>query len=257
MPLYKQPWVWIVLLAILISGWVLFSKEGDNIFNESEKDEVSLTINGSEISKEEFLGYADNIIEYQMEVYGLSKQEVMDSAVKLATQKIVLSAYVDEKEIEVTDEEVQEKYNEYKQYYPTPSGETLPSFEEAREDIEYEVKIDKLIAIYTSEIEVTDEEVASFYEIQKEQMEETGSGEMPLFEDSEADIKDYLLEQKAINIIQEDLEKLIADAEVDMFITIDEIDFPEEEAELPEVEIEDGENEEEVETEDDVEIEEE
>ncbi|MCF7845267.1 MAG: SurA N-terminal domain-containing protein [Candidatus Pacebacteria bacterium] len=245
MPLYKQPWVWIVLLAVLISGSIILFKEGDSILNENEESEVALTVNGSEISKEEFLSYTENIIEYQMEVYGLSEEEVMDSAVKLATQKVVLSAYIDEKGIEATEEEVQEKYDEYKQYYPTPSGETLPAFEEAREDIEYEVRIDKLIEMYTAEAEVTDEEVNSFYEIQKIQMEQMGEGEMPSFEESEEDIREYLLEEKAISTIQEDLEQLIEDAEVEMFITIDEIDFPEkEEADLPEVEIEDENNEE-------------
>jgi peptidyl-prolyl cis-trans isomerase SurA len=258
MPLYKQPWVWIVILAVLISGSIILFKGGDSILNENEESEVALTVNGSEISKEEFLSYTKNIIDYQMEVYGLSEEEVMDSAVKLATQKVVLSAYIEEKGIEATDEEVQEKYNEYKQYYPTPSGETLPSFEEAKEDIEYEVKIDKLIAMYTAEAEATDEEVNSFYEIQKIQMEQMGEGEMPSFEESEEDIREYLLEEKAISTIQEDLEKLIEEAEVDMFITIDEIDFPEkEETDLPEVEIEDENSEEEAGAEEEVETKEE
>ncbi|MEA2092783.1 MAG: hypothetical protein U9P61_02340 [Patescibacteria group bacterium] len=240
MPLYKQPWIWIVLLAVLISGSIILFKEGDSILDENKESEVALTVNGSEISKKEFLSYTKNIIEYQMEVYGLSEEEVMDFAVKLATQKVVLSAYIEEKGIKTADEEIQEKYDEYKQYYPTPSGEALPSFEEAKEDIEYEVKIDKLIEMYISEVEVADEEINSFYEIQKIQMEQMGVEEMPSFEESKEDIRGYLLEEKAISTIQEDLEQLIEDAEVDMFITIDEIDFPEkEETDLPEVEIED------------------
>ncbi len=238
MPLYKQPWVWIVLLALLISGVVIVSQENEGSFFKKEKeDEVALTVNGSEVSKEEFLGYTKGIIDYQMEVYGMSEEEVMDSAVKLATQKIVLIEYMDGKEIKATEEEVQEKYDDYKQYYPTPSGEELPSFEDAREDLEYEVRIDKLIEMYINEAEVTDEEVISFYEMQKQQMEAMGAGEMPSFEESEEDIRGYLLEQKAVSLIQEELEKLIEEAVVDIFITIQEIEFPEkEEVEAPEVE---------------------
>jgi hypothetical protein len=243
MSLYKQPWVWIVILALLISGVIIISQDNEGSFFKKEKEnEVALTVNGSEISKEEFLGYTEGIIEYQMEVYGMSEEEVMDSAVKLATQKIVLSDFIDTKGIQITEEEVQEKYDDYKQYYPTPSGEELPPFDEARADIEYEVKVDKLIEMYLSEAEITDEEVVSFYEVQEQQMEEMGTGEMPSFEESEEDIKDYLLEQKATSLIQEELEKLIEEAEVDVLITIDEIEFPEkEEVDVPELEVDDEE----------------
>jgi hypothetical protein len=235
MNFHKQAWFWIIVFAVFVSGAIFYFQDEDrDFFKSSSKDEVALTVNGTSVSEEDFLDYIEVVNEQQMMQGGMTEEEIMDAAVEVAVQKVVLSKLMDEKEISTEESEVESKYEEYEIYF---QGDA-PSFEELEDDLIYEVRIDKLISLYT-EGDVSDEEVRAVYDGQAEQMEEMGA-EYPPFEEVEEDIREYLLREKAISAIQEELDVLIEEAVVETFISIDDIELSEEEedATVPQLEVE-------------------
>ncbi len=234
MPLYKQSWVWIILVAIILGGGVLLFGFGDNIeFNDvTEEEEVALRVDDSVITKDKFSFYVDEVVrQYQMSGMEIDEKEVLNNAIEFAIEELLLFDFIDEKEIEASDEEIVSFYeNEKRQRMEVAPESEFPTFEEIEEDIEKEIQINRLIEIYKEEVNVSEEDLREVYDNQVVQMEMMEIEEIPSFDEMSNDIRNQLLEEKSITIIREILTERREEVDLEILIDVSEIEIPERES---------------------------
>ncbi len=243
MPLYKQAWLWIILFAVLLSGGIIWTRSDLEMpaFLEKEED-IAMRVNGSVVTKEEFMQNADLVIaQYQSSGMEIDREEVKNSVVDWMVEEIILFDYLEERNIEITEEEMKALYDEQKkQMEGMMSMEDYPSFEEEKEEIEIILKIQKLLEIYGEDVDVSEEEVQNAYDNQVAQMEQMEMGDdIPSFEEAKSDIERRLIQEKAGGLITETLEKIKEEAEIEIFIELEDIEIPEQAA--PEFDVPEGE----------------
>ncbi len=213
----KQGWVWIIIVAILIAGAIIIFR------GEIEVDQTVLKVNQTPVTQSEFNSYIDQVIqEYQM--YGMEpgEMELKADAVRTAIQRIVLLEYANEKEIVPSKEEIEDRYQEYKDQHEMGMmpGEELLTLAQAEEDLIEIIKIEKLIELYGEEVEITDEDLERDYAEYLEQAEMMEMEEILTFEEIKGDLEEYLIQERAIDAILETLDRLTQEAEVEIFIDI-------------------------------------
>lgn len=243
MPLYKQTWLWIILFAVLFSGGIIWTRSDLEMpaFLEKEED-IAMRVNDSVVTKEEFMQNADLVIaQYQSSGMEVDREEVKNNVVDWMVEEIILFDYLEERDIEINEEEMKNLYDEQKkQMEGMMSMEDYPSFEEEKEEIEIIVKIQKLLEIYGEDVDVSEEEVQSAYDNQVAQMEQMEMGDnIPSFEEAKSDIERQLIQEKAGGLITETLEKRKEEAKIEIFIELEDIEIPEQVS--PEFDVPEGE----------------
>ncbi len=227
--LLKESWFWIIGAALVIALGILFIGNPMDLFQGN----TALTVDGQEYSRSDF----DNLVEKtasQYETYGMevTKEELKDQAVEQAVQEILLTDLAKEKDVEVTEEDIQEFTEELMTMYEVSTEEDLVSMlkEQGLKDKEEmdtlfskQVEIDKLIELYSEDIEVTEEEVENYYEVYKTQAQSSGQ-EVPPFEEIREEIRPTLIQERATELILEDVEEMKEDAEIEVFITDEDIE---------------------------------
>ncbi len=228
MPLYKQTWVWIILIAVILGGGILLF--GDNIeLSSVTEEDVALRIDGSVITKEKFFSYVDQVIgQYQMFGMEIDEKEVLDNSIEFAVEEFLLFNFIDEKEIEISNEEIVSFYEDEKRKRMEFAPESeFPTFEEIKEDIEKELQIKRLIEMYKEEVNINEEDLREVYDNQVAQMEMMEIEDIPSFDEMSNDIRNQLLEEEAITIIREILTERREEIDLEILVDVSEIKIPE------------------------------
>jgi hypothetical protein len=247
--LLKESWFWIIGASLIVAVGILFFGGSVNLFENN----TALIVSGEEYSKADFNSLIDKTAS-QYEMYGMetTKKDLKDQAVEQAVQEILLAELAENKGVEVTDEDVQEFTEELISMYGAADEEELVTMlkEQGLKDKEEmdglfrkQVEIDKLIEIYSEDIEVTEDEVENYYQTYKEQAESSGQ-EVPALEEVREDIKLSLIQERATQLILEEIEKMKEDAEIEVLIEDKDIEkgtVSEEEVEQEDEEEEQGE----------------
>lgn len=193
--------------------------------------DIVAEINGEEITKDDF----ESIYEQQFQQQAMQAQmsgqsmddidqnDLKEQIAEAMVNQELLTQEANEKFSEVTDEDIDETINDLVEQNGMESkDDLLEAFEEQGIDeeelmseVETQVKIDKLIADITKDIEITEDETKEAYETIKSQQEQADSEEeFPEFEDIKPDLEEQLKEQKSSEETESFVEKLREDAEV-------------------------------------------
>src|SRR5690625_5007078 len=193
--------------------------------------DIVAEINGEEITKDDF----ESIYEQQFQQQAMQAQmsgqsmddidqnDLKEQIAEAMVNQELLTQEANEKFSEVTDEDIDETINDLVEQNGMESkDDLLEAFEEQGIDeeelmseVETQVKVDKLIADITKDIEITEDETKEAYETIKSQQEQADSEEeFPEFEDIKPDLEEQLKEQKSSEETESFVEKLREDAEV-------------------------------------------
>jgi len=230
--LLKKPLLWVVVVIIIIGGIILISRRevDDNDFVEGD---VAIRINDTEFSYEEFDGIAEQVA-MELQMYGAqpTKEQIKEQTVEMIIQQVLLIEHAGKKGVGVTQEEVDQKFNEFMTMYGLEDedeflaqleSQGIKSRSEVEEILGTEIKIEKLIAIYAEEIEITEEDLREAYEIQAEQAESMEQ-ELPSFEEMEGEIRELLVQEQVTPLLLSKLEELRNEAEIEIFVDTEDIE---------------------------------
>lgn len=189
--------------------------------------DVVAEVNGEEISKEEFETAYVQQFQQEAAQAQVSGQEVDQAELKeriaesLVSQRLLVQQ-TEESNIEATDEEVEETLTALAEQNGLASSEEFLtaleeqglSEEEVMEQVASQVKVDKLIAEKSGDIEVSEEELQEFYDQMKEQQKEMDGEELPPLEDIKSEVETQIMQQKENEAVQALLAELRESADV-------------------------------------------
>ena len=236
MDIFKKSWFWIVVVAVVIAGAILI-----NSF-VMDGEEVALRVNDQEFTQSEFDQTVDRVAQ-EFQMYGMqaSEEEIKDQAIDRLVQEALLLEYAQSEGLDVSQEEIDDEFDEVMMMYGAQSEEEFlaqlesEGFEdktEVEDVLEFEVQINKLLEIYSDNVEVTDEELEEAYEdyvAQMEQMqqmqgEDAMDQEIPSLEELEEELRADMIEQKATPLLLETIEEMREDADIEVFVDEDEVE---------------------------------
>ncbi len=263
--LFEKSWFWIIFVGVVVAGLILVIGIGDDPIDE----DAAIRVNGQVISQQELDQYVSQVSqEFQMYGMQVGEEEAKREAVQRAIQEALLRDYLDERDFEIDEEEVDRQYEELMTMYGAQTEEEflaqmemqgLSTRSEIEDILRFELKIEKLIDSYEEEVdEVTDDELQEAYDDYAARMEamegfEEMDQEVPTFEEMESDLRENLLQQRITPLILTRLDDLEEDADIEFFIDFEyedleveeegiDLDFDEDDAEdVIELEVEDEE----------------
>jgi len=246
---------WLVSLSLLLLVFVIAgcgngedSAEGNNEGSDtseagtqqSEAPEPDLEdipnvvaeVNGEEISKEEFETiYTSQFQQMQMQAQ-MSGQELDQDQLKeqvaegLIGQTLIIQE-AEDRAFEASEEEINEVLDTLVEQSGLESQDALfTTLEEqgmdqeaVMDEVETQVKVDKLIAEESGDVEPTEEELQEAYDMYTQQMEQfSGDGEeeveIPSFEEMESELVAQVEAQKESETYQTLVEELQSDADI-------------------------------------------
>ncbi len=212
-------------------------------YQEEEEGEVALRVNDTTYSFEEFKQtFEQTASEMQMQGMQVTKSEVKETTVERIVQEALLVEYAKERGVEVTREELDEYIEEVMQMVGAETHEELVehlevegigSMEELEDILEREILIMNLVSDYAEEVDITDEAAEEAYDDYTEQMGMFAEPEdISTFEEMEGEIKEGLAQEEVFPLILAKVEELKEEADIEIFITEDDLEF--EEMEVPE-----------------------
>ncbi len=239
--LFEKTWFWIILVAVVIAGGVLYF----GIDDIEEDVDVAIRVNDREITHSEFDQMVDQVTQ-EFQMYGMQadEEQIKEQAIDRAIQEALLMEYADSEGLEASTEEIDQEFEETMTMYGAQTEEEfLAQLEmqgiESKEEVEnllaMEIKINKLLELYEEDIEITDEEMQEAYEEYSTQMEQMEQ-EVSSFEEMEERLRESLMQEQITPLILSKVEELEAEAEIEIFIDEEDVDVEEPE-EAPEMEM--------------------
>ncbi|RKQ30792.1 SurA N-terminal domain-containing protein [Oceanobacillus halophilus] len=190
--------------------------------------EVVAEVNGQEISKEDFVStyqgqFQQAAMQAQFSGQELDQELLKEQMVESLIGQELLIQEADNRAFDVSDEEVNETLDQLAQQSGLESQDDLLSAlqEQGMEEqeimslIKVQVKVDKLIAEESGDIEPTEEELQEAYDqiiAYQEQME--SEEELPSFDEMKPDLEAQVKSQKESEVTQTLVDKLRDEAEV-------------------------------------------
>ena len=240
----KKPAFWVVIVFLVIVGAAIFQiamdEEGVDFTREGD-EEVALRVNDTTYTFEEFRQTFEQVaMDMQMQGMQVTKEEVKDTTKERLVQEALLIEYATSEGIEVTRSDMEEHIEELmgmigveteEELLGQLEAEGIENREELEEILEREILIMNLIDAYAEEVDITDEEAEDAYDEYAEQMEMFGGPEdVPTFEEMEGEIKEGLAQEEVFPLLFAKLEELEEEADIEIFITKDDLEFQEIEA---------------------------
>ena len=189
-------------------------------------------VNGTEISRDEFLSVFENQYK-QMSKQAQMTGEPVDEAQlkKLTTDGLVgtelLTQEAEKRGIEVSDEEIKAELEEFAETNQVSTDEFIAAMgeqgldrEAVMEQIDKQLRVEKLITAEFGEFEVTDAEIEAAYEQIGQQQAMAGGGAgaagggLPPLEQVRGEVSEQVRVQKEAGAMEELSQKLRADADV-------------------------------------------
>ncbi len=241
MDIFKKAWFWIIIVAVIVAGGIVFYGTMD------DADDIAIRVNDETFTHEEFDQITEQIAqEYQMYGMPVDDEQIKEQAIDRAIQEVLLTQYADDEGLEVSQEEIDDKFDELMMMYGAQSEEEflaqlqadgIEDRQEVDELLELELKINKLVDLYGEEVEISDEELEqaySDYEEQMEQMQENQGIEedIPSFEEMEADLEADLVQQQVTPLLLEKIDELRELADIEIYVDQEDVDVEAEEEDV-------------------------
>ena len=228
MDIFKKAWFWIIIVAVVVAGGILFF---------ADSDDVALRVNDREFSQAEFDQVVDQVTqEFQMYGVPADDEQIREQAIDRLVQEALLLEYAEEKGLDASQEEIDDEFNQFMMMYGAQSEEEFlaqleaEGFEdkaEVEDVLELEVQINKLIDIYSEEVDITDEELQQAYDDyveQMEQMEGAEGQEVPTLEEIEEDLRQNMIQEEATPLLLETIEELREEADIEILVDEEDVD---------------------------------
>ncbi len=219
------------------------SSEGESAEGEGEQAEmpepdledvpdVVAEVNGTQIEKPEFEEAYNAQFQQMAMMSQMSGEEVNQDDLKtqvadgLVSQELLVQE-ADNRELEASEEETTELLDQLTEQAGVESQEELYTMfeeqgmnqEEVDEQIQLQVRVDKLIAEEAGEIEPSEDELKELYDQQVEQLEQMETEEEPpSFDELKPQLEEQLVSQKEGEAAQKLVETLKEDAEIEMHV---------------------------------------
>ncbi len=196
--------------------------KGDEEPTEEELADIYMVVNGNYVTHEKFDRYVQQVSRDRFEE-NLSREELREEAKTKIVEDLVLEDLFKEKEIIITEKEIQDRYNRFIQ--SIAAVETREDYLSYREDrgfprketenyVERLARIEKLVDAYMNDyhedLEPTEEDIHNeyqeYYEEQKEKEESLEN--ILVFENVKENIRSYLLRKNAVAKANEDFEEM-------------------------------------------------
>lgn len=195
---------------------------------------VVAEVNGEEISAEEFKTtyegqFQQMAMQSQMSGQELNQDELKQQIAEGMVSSELLIQEAGNRNLEASNEEVDEKLNELAQQSGIESQDEFISAleeqgmdeEEITSQVQTQVKVDKLVAEESGDTEPTEEELQEAYDQFKAQQEQMNQGgedgeqaEVPSFDEVKPDLKAQVEQQKTAEATQTIIDQLREDADV-------------------------------------------
>ncbi len=231
MNLYKQPWVWIIVFSVALSGAILYFGEEITLFQE---EEVAVSVNNKEMNKKEFSMVLKQTEQNYAEMAGMtgedfSEEEIRKVAVEMAVDQLLLVSYAEKMGLIVADEEIESFYAEIIGYEPEikTKAELFDAWEEEgfdRAEMERQVRVyllyDKIYDFYLRDVEVTEEDLEEAYNDYVTWIKEIDASEdeMMAFEEIKGELAEFIIQEKAIEKMELEIEEFRNESKIEVFI---------------------------------------
>ncbi len=206
----KQPWFLILLAGAIISVFIFFSG------GTKEKENIALTINGSNILRSEL---EKNINRYMSEVGGEIEEAEKAVFEDMLNEIIILQeAEKEGMSLSYDSKEAEDVYQEVLSYFGGDEGlakymeEENITEEELQSLIIYNAAVGFLYELYISKVNVSEEDVLGMYELYKSFSEE--GEEFPELDEIREDITHSLAQEEAGMNISAMIEERKVSAEI-------------------------------------------
>jgi len=232
MNIFKKAWFWIIAVAIIISGGIILSSDGINLFSEKE---AVIIVNEERMSKKEFDGVLKQAEQNYSQIMQVNEGEFSDEdlkevAVDMAIEQLIFTSYAKKLNISVTKEEINNFYEEViareedieniEDLFAEWEGEGFEQFEMERQ-IKIYLLYDKIYERYAEETEITESDLEKAYSDYVSWMKEVGvSGDeeiMP-FEEIKKELEDFIIQEKTLERLEADIEKFRKESTIDVLI---------------------------------------
>ncbi|KMK76563.1 SurA N-terminal domain-containing protein [Alkalihalobacillus pseudalcaliphilus] len=192
--------------------------------------EVVATVNGDDIARDEFVPYLENQANMLVAFYGYdleseegkeTLQELEQAVLDVLVQDRLIMQKVEESDYEVTEEELDQRYEMVLVQYGSGSEKELEeeleeygfTLEDLRMDLEFQMKRDQYMNDHITFEEVTEDEVVTLYESRAEANEEIGE-----LEEERETLEAELVNQRRLEATQQHYEELKEDSEIDIHL---------------------------------------
>ncbi len=222
----KNPLFWVVIIFLVLSGIYLFNLEGGDFLVD---EDVAVEVNDVKFSFDDFDRVASQVKqEYMMQGMELSEEELREIVVENLVQQALLVELADERGVEVSPEELEDYFQEIMDMYGMDDEEELlGQLEEEGLDtrakvdevLTSEIRVNKLVELFTEDVDVTQEEIREAYDRFVEQVGGLEEAEdIPSFEELEEEIRQSLAQEKVVPIILAELEEMEENAEINTYL---------------------------------------
>ncbi len=232
MKIFKEAWVWIIGISIIISGAIIFFNDGINLFLEKE---TVIAVNEEKMDRKEFSGVLKQAEKNYSQITqsteeNFSEEDVKQVAVDMAVEQLLFLSYAKQLNISLSEKEIGEFYEEIilQDENIENIDDLFASWEEDgfdRLEMERQVTIymlyDKIYQKYEKEIEVTEDDLDKAYSEYVSWMEDVGSSseeEIMPFEEIKGELESFLIQEKALERMEEDVEKFREESEIKILI---------------------------------------
>ncbi len=232
MNIFKEAWVWIIIISIVISAGIIFFNDGINLFLEKE---IVIVVNKEKMDRKEFSGVLKQAEQNYLQSSqstgeDFSEEDLNQFAVDMAVEQLLFLSYAKKLGISLSKQEMDDFYKEIieKDEKITNVDELFSSWEEDgfnRQEMERQVKIymlyDKIYKKYETETEITQDDLEKAYEEYLSWMKEVGSSaeeEVMPFEEIKEELRSFIVQEKAIEKMEGDVEKFRGESKIEILI---------------------------------------
>ncbi|TSB45148.1 SurA N-terminal domain-containing protein [Alkalicoccobacillus porphyridii] len=199
--------------------------------NYDEIPDVVATVNGVDVTKDEFIAQYEQSMQNQMMMGGEANPEstevdemIKEDSIDMLVSTELLIQASNEEGIEVTDEEADAQLEQLMAMYQIGSEEDLEEIlsqqgvtvDEFRDELRESMKPQKYIEQRAQVEEPTDEEIEARYEEMTAAVED--EEDTPSLEDTRDEIAEQLRNEQANNAAPEIIEELREEGEVEIFV---------------------------------------
>lgn len=225
----------IVLVGLLVLGC---SPNGEDISDdELEKEDVAATVNGVNISKEDFENTVNRMVQsYEMQGFTFEDEDGEEMLEQIRNQAIdslvkdeVLFQEAEKEGYDASEEDIQEQLELLKDQFPSEDDFNTALQEnnltelDVTDMIARDIKIEQFVESKIKGITVDEEEVKEMYDQYKEQFEaskeEADEAQiMPDYEEVKSQLEMQIRQQKEQAYFMEMMEDLMEQNEIDIYI---------------------------------------
>ena len=232
MNIFKEAWFWIIAISIIISGGIIISSDGINLFLEKE---AVIIVNEERMNKKEFAGVLKQAEQnysqtMQANENEFSEEDVKEIAIDMAIEQLIFISYAKKLNISVTNKEIDDFYGEVvmreqdienkEQLFVEWEKEGFDRFEMERQ-VKVYLLYDKVYEKYVGETDITEDDLKKAYDEYVSWMKEVGvSGdeEIMSFEEIREELKEFIAQEKTLEKLENDIEKFRGESIIEVLI---------------------------------------